>query len=252
MASSFISQLGSTSPTYQCTRLHPSQSAQPLSLQFAAANSSPFQQTTLPAQPFRLRFILTLMTRYMRPDATLYRISELTPKRLRTLGDIKGVIFDLDDTLSRLFTGQLTEETIRSLHRLKIAGYQMGIVTNNIQPAYCERIRSRLAEAGLDMPFIEDARKPSAFGFETMRKHFNLRPSQMVVVGDGLISDIVGAKRLGYKAIRAHWHTKNYLLCREPFLTLWDSLAITLNAVRIWLFTRRTPQLTGIPTAQER
>jgi FMN phosphatase YigB (HAD superfamily) len=96
------------------------------------------------------------------------------------------------------------------------------------------------------MPFIEDARKPTSFGFEAMQAHFNLAPEQIVVVGDGLLSDVMGAKRRGMKAIRARWHTNNYYLKWEPFLSLWDSFTIAVNCLRVLFFTQRQPQLTGL------
>jgi hypothetical protein len=165
---------------------------------------------------------------------------------LRKLGNIKGIIFDLDDTLIPLLSGHLSSETIQSLKRLKKAGFQMGIVSNNIQPAYCEMVREKLTQAGLSMPFIEDARKPLSIGFEIMRQHFGLKPAQTVVIGDGLLSDIMGAKLLGMKAIRARWHTNNFYLKWEPFLSLWDSFTIMLNCIRVKLLTHRQPQLTGL------
>jgi uncharacterized protein len=246
MVSTIISQLGSTPPRYSANNQYPASHPviapkyEPRLLFSAAHQYSQVQRLE------QFRQILRTLVRYVHADATLTSISALTPNRLRQIGDIKGVIFDLDDTLIPLFKGQLSDETINSLQRLKAAGYQMGIVTNNIQQDYCKRVRQQLAEAGVAMPFIEDARKPSPFGFETMRRHFNIRPSQTVVVGDGLISDVVCAKRMGYKAIRARWHTKNFLLCWEPFLSLWDSMAILLNAMRIWFCAQRKPLLTGI------
>lgn len=190
--------------------------------------------------------LLCTLHKYLQADATLHRLTELSPSRLRKMGNIKGIIFDLDDTLIPLLSGHLSPETVHSLKRLKKAGFQMGIVSNNIQPAYCEMVRQKLAEAGLTMPFIEDARKPLSFGFETMRNHFGLKPAQTVVVGDGLLSDIMGAKLLGMKTIRARWHTNNYYLKWEPFLSLWDSLTILVNYVRVKAFTQRQPQLTGL------
>ena len=161
---------------------------------------------------------------------TLRRIEELTPARLRDLGDVHGVIFDLDDTLMPLLSGKFPSGMIESLHRIQRAGYKMGIVTNNIQPEYCRRARAQLAQAGLHLPFIQDARKPHPSGFEQMRERLGLSAAQIAVVGDGVLSDVRCANLLGMKSVRAMWFRQSTLGIAWSYLQ--DVLAMTFNGLR--------------------
>ncbi len=161
---------------------------------------------------------------------TLRCIEDLTPSRLRNLGDVHGVIFDLDDTLMPLLSGKFPSGIIESLQRIQRAGFKMGIVTNNIQPEYCRRARVQLAQAGLYLPFIQDARKPHPSGFEQMRERFGLSLDQIAVVGDGVLSDVRCANLLGMKSVRAMWFRQSTIGIACSYLQ--DALAMTFNGFR--------------------
>ena len=63
-------------------------------------------------------------------DLYLTDLNDLSPKLLIDRG-IKGVIFDLDDTLIAEHTGKLSEKIVKILEECKDAGLKTGIVTNN-------------------------------------------------------------------------------------------------------------------------
>ena len=148
------------------------------------------------------RFIATTV-----PDLTLTEVEDLTPKNLRRLGDIQGVIFDLDDTLMPILSGKFPDSVLKTLKHLHKAGIKMGVVTNNMQPSYCRNARELLRAEDLDLPFIEDAQKPHPAGFIAMRDHLGLHSGQVAVVGDGYLCDIRNANLLGMKTVQATWFT---------------------------------------------
>jgi HAD superfamily phosphatase (TIGR01668 family) len=138
---------------------------------------------------------------------TLRTIADLNPDTLRQLGNIQGVIFDLDDTIKPLRSDVLSPEMVQALKTLQDKGFQLGIVSNNPSAAHCEKARQLLREQGLQIPFIAKARKPTSLDFQTMLKHFALPPEQVVMIGDSPICDVVGGKKAGMKSIRAKWFT---------------------------------------------
>lgn len=175
------------------------------------------------------RFLATTM-----PHSSLTQIEDLTPKHLKLLNhEIKGVIFDLDDTLMPILSGQFPEPVIKTLHRLKRAGFKMGIVTNNMQPEYCRKARELLHKEGLDIPFIEDARKPDPSGFLAMRDHLGLKSSQVAVVGDGYLCDIRNANLQGMVSVQACWFSQRIGGATTCY-TL-DTLAAMLQTVRSYM-----------------
>lgn len=215
------------------------QSAIPITM---ATDSTLFGEAGKPASKFSLRSLWAKFSQAWRkrfaPNDTLYRISDLTPQRIKSLGSVKGIIFDLDDTLMPLLSGRFSDGVLSSLRGLREAGFQMGIVTNNIQPEYCHKVRAELKKEGLVLPFIQDAYKPDSLGFKTMQRHFALAPEEIVVIGDGWLSDVLGAKALGMKSILARWTRQGILGC-QPFLFFWDAAVSAVSSIRATFSSRK-------------
>jgi HAD superfamily phosphatase (TIGR01668 family) len=183
-----------------------------------------------PTLPEKLSLIAEQFIASTLPCTTIDSIEDLTPRRLRELGEIKGVIFDLDDTLMPLFSGKFPQAILDQLKLFKKAGIKMGIVTNNIQPEYCQNARDQLREAGFHIPFIEDAHKPDPQGFINMRDHWGLSSSQIAVVGDGYLSDIRCANLLGMKSAQATWFTRS--VCGPTISIAQDTITSMFHCVR--------------------
>jgi uncharacterized protein len=169
---------------------------------------TPHRAKTEPVLPSQQSDKLSLVQRtrkVIKPDLQLLKVDELTPERLRQLGDIRGVIFDLDDTLKPLRSGELSADVVEMLKTLQNDGFKLGIVSNNPSKKHCEEAQQLLRMHGLRIPFIGQARKPTSRDFQTMLRHFGLQPEQVVMVGDSPICDVIGSKKIGMKAVRARW-----------------------------------------------
>lgn len=186
-----------------------------------------------PTLPEKLSLIAEQFIASTLPGTTIDSIEDLTPRRLRELGEVKGVIFDLDDTLMPLLSGKFQQDILDQLVLFKKAGIKMGIVTNNIQPEYCRNARAQLRKAGLHIPFIEDAHKPDPRGFMAMRDHLKLSSSQIAVVGDGYLSDIRCANLLGMKSVQATWYARR--ICGPGVSVAQDTVTSMFHCVRNYL-----------------
>lgn len=126
------------------------------------------------------------------PDEELASVFELEPSRLKGAGK-RGIIFDLDNTLGRRGMRELERPVTELLLRLEEEGFLIGILSN-------DEGSGRLGK--LDgYPIYFDAMKPRRRGFRQLLGEMNLRPEEVVMVGDNLFTDIWGAKRLGIYAI---------------------------------------------------
>lgn len=141
-------------------------------------------------------------------DLALKKVSDITPQRLKKLG-VQGAIFDLDDTLLPMNSDTFSRETIRTLKKLKRAGIEIGIVSNNPMDSRTKHAKAELAEEGLDIPFIKDGTKPVTDDFIAMAEQLHLPPDRIVMVGDSYISDIAGGNAAGMKTIHAEWYQTN-------------------------------------------
>lgn len=127
------------------------------------------------------------------PTRTFSHVREISPQYLRELG-IKGVLLDVDNTLS--FHGA-PEPDIRALQWVKNiqrCGIKAAVVSNNSK----ERVAPFAAKLGL--PFFSMAGKPFPLGYWRAAKSLGLPRARLLVVGDQIFTDILGANLAGMRS----------------------------------------------------
>lgn len=108
---------------------------------------------------------------------------------------VRGLIFDLDSTLMESKSGRLTDEVSAWLIKAK-PHFKMVILSNNKNTAYLEKVK-----ALFDMPVIGYAKKPSRRGFRQAIEMLGLTPTEVAVIGDRPLTDILGGHRSGAKTV---------------------------------------------------
>jgi HAD superfamily phosphatase (TIGR01668 family) len=138
----------------------------------------------------------------VKPTLTLKSVLDITPGQLGRLG-VKGIIFDLDDTLMRLGTGVIQPPVLHQLKRLQSESppIRMSVVTNNPNPFYYNKATPQFKNAGLSIPVIGNALKPLTGSLQRAANIMKLKPSEIVVVGDHPLLDILAGQRIGMKTI---------------------------------------------------
>ncbi|KGR90726.1 hypothetical protein CD30_10215 [Ureibacillus massiliensis 4400831 = CIP 108448 = CCUG 49529] len=129
------------------------------------------------------------MYNFLLPKEFVTSVYEITPEKLSNLG-IKGIITDLDNTLIEWNRHDATEEIANWMKEMEAAGIKIIIASNNNQ----ERVK-RFAEP-LGIPFIYKARKPLGAAYLAALKELQLERHEVIMVGDQLLTDIMGANRL--------------------------------------------------------
>ncbi|WEG14200.1 YqeG family HAD IIIA-type phosphatase [Pullulanibacillus sp. KACC 23026] len=128
------------------------------------------------------------------PDQHVSNIYEITPETLKLRG-VKGIITDLDNTLVAWDEPHATPELKEWVNRMREAGIQVTIVSNNNERrvrAFCEPMQ---------LPFVSKARKPLTRAFHKAVMEMGLVIDDVVVIGDQLLTDILGGNRLGVHTI---------------------------------------------------
>ncbi|KIL37197.1 hypothetical protein SD71_00175 [Cohnella kolymensis] len=128
------------------------------------------------------------------PDQIVNTIFDIDLVELKNSG-VTGIITDLDNTLVSAKTPLATPELVGWLDLLKDNGFKVVILSNN----NLTRV-SRFAEP-LGIPFIPAARKPAGRSFHRALQLMGLPPEQAVVVGDQMLTDVLGGHRAGLHAI---------------------------------------------------
>ncbi|MFA8439623.1 YqeG family HAD IIIA-type phosphatase [Pueribacillus sp. YX66] len=134
------------------------------------------------------------MLKYFLPSDYANSIYDINLNQLIEKG-IKGIITDLDNTLIEWDRPNATPELIDWFKKVEAKGLLVTIISNNNQ----ERVGTFANP--LSLPFIYDARKPMSKSFKRALVEMDLHPSEVVVVGDQLVTDVFGGNRLGLHTI---------------------------------------------------
>ncbi|WP_100488660.1 YqeG family HAD IIIA-type phosphatase [Sporolactobacillus pectinivorans] len=128
------------------------------------------------------------------PDEHVESILDIQPEMLKKKG-IKGLITDLDNTLVAWNEAHMTPRLARWFDSLRNADISVMIVSNNNE----RRVKTFSAPAKI--PYICRARKPLAHGFKRAIREMNLNKDEIVVVGDQIVTDVLGGNQFGLHTI---------------------------------------------------
>lgn len=128
------------------------------------------------------------------PDQHVKSISEITPDLLKEKG-IKGIITDLDNTLVEWDRPLATPKIMEWFAEMKRNKIKVTIVSNNKEG------RVKAFSDPLNIPFIFKARKPMGRAFRKAILQMGIKKEEAVVIGDQLLTDVLGGNRNGFHTI---------------------------------------------------
>ncbi|MFN3925024.1 MAG: YqeG family HAD IIIA-type phosphatase [Pseudarthrobacter sp.] len=141
----------------------------------------------------------------LRPHEYRPSIFAIDLERLKDRG-IRAIMLDLDNTLVRWNDPDPTPQVQEWLRRVESLGLLPCIVSNNRGT----RVQQFAERVGV--PFIPRAIKPRRRGFLEAMNRLGVKPSETVVVGDQLFTDILGGKRAGaYTILVVPIHPKEFI-----------------------------------------
>jgi len=108
---------------------------------------------------------------------------------------IRGILFDIDNTLFPYYVPHATNEAKALIDKLKKMGFKVGILSNGRS----ERVQLLKQEFGMEG--VSRAAKPLRFGAFRMKKTLGLPASQIALIGDQIFMDVLCANRMGFKSI---------------------------------------------------
>lgn len=108
---------------------------------------------------------------------------------------IKGLILDLDNTLTTHNNPHPAEKVMEWIDYMKSNEIKMMIVSNNSS----ERVTPFAKNLGL--PFVSKGRKPLTIGFNKAQEVMKISFKNIAIVGDQIFTDIIGANIKRVKTI---------------------------------------------------
>ncbi|SEB40370.1 hypothetical protein SAMN05443246_0051 [Paenibacillus sp. GP183] len=124
------------------------------------------------------------------PKQSVNTIYDIDVQHLWNSG-IRGIITDLDNTLVGARDPHATPELVEWLKQLQLLGFKVVIVSNN------HRMRVSTFAQPLNVPFIFRARKPTNISFHRALKLMETEVQQTAVIGDQMLTDVLGGNRMG-------------------------------------------------------
>jgi uncharacterized protein len=110
---------------------------------------------------------------------------------------IKGIILDLDNTIVSEDDRYLSPHAIAWIVRAQKQEFKLFMLSNGTR-----NYRVRYWSKYLDIPAINPAKKPFPGAFRKAMRAMQLAPHQVVVIGDSLHTDLVGAWIVGCAQIQ--------------------------------------------------
>lgn len=130
------------------------------------------------------------MIRRFYPTKAIGSIYELPVEALKADG-IKGIIFDIDNTLVPYDEAEPTAEIIAFFTHLKELGFKITLLSNNTEDRVI-KFNERLKVLAL-----HNAQKPLSKSFIKALQMMKCEKHEVIIVGDQVFTDVYGGNRAG-------------------------------------------------------
>ncbi len=130
----------------------------------------------------------------LKPTIALRHVTDISVTMLKQLG-IDAILLDVDNTLAPPTSHIPYEGVQKWIDTIKAAGIHIIICSNNFH----KRIIPFADSVGLDC--VAMSLKPFPFGFIRAKRKLKEKPQSVLVVGDQIYTDVLGANLAGMKSI---------------------------------------------------
>jgi uncharacterized protein len=145
---------------------------------------------------------------WLQPDWFAANIFDIDLKLLHAHG-IRGLVFDLDNTLMPPSKPELWDEVADWLCHAQNEGFILAVASNNPRSHFIQQ-----AQTLLGIPVIGSANKPSPGKILQLLQTLGLTPQESVLIGDRPTTDVWAGHRAGMHTIL----TRPLMQGREPLL----------------------------------
>lgn len=130
------------------------------------------------------------------PNEIYNNIFDIDYTHLKRYG-IRLIIFDYDNTLAKWRSPKPNSRALKLLKELIKMGFEISIFSNGRGSRF-----SRLREIFKDFIIVTSAKKPLPFKLRKLLKYKDIKPSEAVIIGDQLFTDILAGNLAGIYTIK--------------------------------------------------
>ncbi len=128
------------------------------------------------------------------PTAAVRNVTDISLELIREL-EIDAILLDVDNTLAPPTSHRAYDGVQEWISMLKENHIAVVICSNN----YKKRVKPFSDSVGLDC--VAMSLKPLPFGFNRAKKKLKEKPQSVLVVGDQIYTDVLGANLAGMKSV---------------------------------------------------
>lgn len=144
--------------------------------------------------------------RKLSPSESLERLEDIDLTALWATGK-RLVLLDVDNTLLPWRSQEIPESTTNWLEKGRQLGFHFCVLSNTRNP---ERLARLTSQMGIE--YVRDKFKPNPKMFNMALEKYKVGPNEAVMIGDQLLTDVLGANRCGIDAIWVRpLHTKEFI-----------------------------------------
>lgn len=126
--------------------------------------------------------------------AYTHKVTDISYKMLSKFC-VRYVLLDIDNTIKSCGTTKPYEGIEAWLREMKEHGVRVILCSNNFKS------RVKPFSDALGAEYVSFCLKPSPFGFLRAKRRLHAKRGEILVVGDQVFTDIMGAKLMGFKAL---------------------------------------------------
>ncbi len=128
------------------------------------------------------------------PDIYVKSIYYIDYEKLKERG-IKCILFDLDNTIAPISIKKPNKKIKDLFIKLKAMGFKIIIFSNS------GKIRLKPFKEELEVDCAFSCKKPMSKKFNLILKEYKYNISEVIIVGDNIITDILGGNKVGITTI---------------------------------------------------
>jgi uncharacterized protein len=163
---------------------------------------------------------------FLKPKEYVRSVLDINIDNLKSFG-IKAVIIDLDDTLLPRVSYQVPLSSFEWVEKLKNSGIKIYMASNGSRIHRINYILSELKIEGQGFAF-----KPLPFVFNKAMRKLGVKPAQTAIIGDLLLTDVLGGNLLKSYTILVAPMSKEESLIRMPMRVI-EEFLLELLEIRI-------------------
>ena len=130
------------------------------------------------------------------PDIYAESVKHIDFTAIKNRG-IKAILFDIDNTLATYGEPTPNVEIVDLMQSLECSGFELVFISNNSK----QRVDTFIDGLENNIYSIPKAHKPLKSGFKKAMEHMKLTPFEIAIVGDQILTDVLGGNRCGIYTI---------------------------------------------------